>query len=74
MPKMDQIPHDDAHRFLKWQMTRGDCFYWAERFKERGVLYQIAQGKAGMWTIYKHLWVPDPNRPYAGNYCCGAMG
>jgi hypothetical protein len=63
------IPHDEAHRFLRWHRTPEECQTWAAWFEAHAVPYELHQRKSprARWTIYKHT--------YKGKrFCCEARG
>ena len=64
------IPHDEEHRFLNWQRSRGHCLAWALHLDTVGAPYDLVHvpGESAGWTIYKHCWNGGP----MGGWCCGA--
>ena len=47
------IPHDEAHRFLKWGRMDDDFQSWITFFAAKKILFEIGGG-SDKWTIYKH--------------------
>lgn len=49
------IPHDEPHRFLRWQKQRDDCQGWVSWLTETRTPHELVQA-GDRWTIYKHRW------------------
>ncbi len=51
----DDIPRDEAHRFLLWLPEYDDTQRWAKWFASRGVPHMIDTDGHGKWTLFKHM-------------------
>jgi hypothetical protein len=49
-----EIPHDETHRFLRWDLRDHVFESWCDYFDKKGVKYEVGGGRDS-WTIYKHI-------------------
>ena len=56
-----EIPHDEAHRFLRWGLRDEIFNSWCLHFKSKGIEFEVG-GARDEWTIYKHMRFTDINK------------